>query len=168
MLSKLLRSVYKPYECRIIQSCPGRHVSDFWLQDCTGKSLYVCEELYINTKEICQRFKAIMEGNETLDTNVKYGGNKALPRRPFLVTMNGTTKYDIAGDFSEEYKALANRCVILLMRTSLKNILPDNVIDCLVNNKTHFLSVIKRKFIAIEANKQNVIDNSLRQWLNHN
>jgi len=134
MLSKLLRSVYKPYECRIIQSCPGRHVSDFWLQDCTGKSLYVCEELYINTKEICQRFKAIMEGNETLDTNVKYGGNKALPRRPFLVTMNGTTKYDIAGDFSEEYKALANRCVILLMRTSLKNILPDNVIDCLVNN----------------------------------
>jgi len=52
VLSKLLRAVYEPYECGIIQSCPGRHVSDFWLQDCTGKSIYICEELYINTKEI--------------------------------------------------------------------------------------------------------------------
>ena len=116
VLSKVLRAGYYSYECGIIQSCPGRHPSDFWLQDCTGKSIYVCEELYINTLEICQRFKAIMEGNETLDTNVKYGGNKHLPRRPFIVTMNGRNNYDLAGDFIDEYKALSNRCSVFLMR----------------------------------------------------
>jgi len=165
VLSKLLKSVYEHYECGIIQSAIGRNVSDFWLQDCTGKSIYVCEELFINTKEICQRFKAIMEGNETLDTNVKYGSNKALPRRPFIVTMNGTTKYDLAGEFSEEYKALANICVVLLMGTSLKNILPDFVIDCVVKYKTYFLKVLRARFIAISVTEAKKTRNKLADWL---
>ena len=148
VLSKVLRAGYYSYECGIIQSCPGKHPSDFWLQDCTGKSIYVCEELYINTLEICQRFKAIMEGNETLDTNVKYGGNKHLPRRPFVVTMNGRTKYDLAGDYIDEYKALANRCVVFLMRQPIKNYLPDHVLDCLMQCKHYFNICLKMDYFS--------------------
>jgi len=155
VLSKLLRSVYEHYECGIIQSCTGRNVSDFWLQDCTGKAVYVCEELFINTKEICQR----------LDTNVKYGSNKALPRRPFVVTMNGKSKYDLAGEFSEEYKALSNCCVLLLMRTSLKNILPDYVIDCIVQFKTYFLKVLRKRYYECNMIEKKMTRNKLADWL---
>jgi len=109
-----------------------------------------------------------MEGNETLDTNVKYGANKALPRRPFIVTMNGRTKYDLAGEFSDEYKALANRCVVLLMRTNLKSILPDVVIDCIIKYKTYFLKVLAKRYSDVNRINTQTTRNKLAEWLANN
>ena len=91
-LSAILTAAFADYELGIIQSVSGRP-GDFWLQDCLSKELYVCEELVVY--HIIQRFKAVMEGNRSLDTNVKYSGNKSIPRRPFIVTMNGDVVKDV-------------------------------------------------------------------------
>lgn len=165
LLSRTLRKVWKTYECGIIQSCPGRQPGDFWLQDCPGKSVYVCEELYLNTKEICQRFKGIMEGNETLDTNVKFLGNKALPRRPFVVTMNGSNEYDLAGDFMEEFTALKNRCFMLVMNKTLTTILPQYVIDCIVAKPLVFLEHFKYEYQMCKRPKNVDKEKKLLDWL---
>ena len=108
---------------------------DFWLQDCIGKELYCCEELNIASRDVLQRFKALMEGNEALDTNVKYGGNKRIQRRPFIVTMNGSSNIDVAGDFPKEFEAINNRCKIFRMMTPLKDVIPSHIINFICKRK---------------------------------
>jgi len=66
-----------------------------------------------------------------------------MPRRPFLVTMNGQNRYELAGDFMEEYAALDNRSVVLLMNEPLSYLFPEYVIECIV--KSPFIFVSARK-----------------------
>ena len=74
-----------------------------------------------------------MEGNEALDTNVKYGGKKKIQRRPFIVTMNGDSMIDVASDFPEEYEAIKNRCNIFLMKTPVGLIEIIETFKCVLN-----------------------------------
>ena len=76
-----------------------------------------------------------MEGNEALDTNVKYGGNKRIQHRPFVVTMNGSSKMDVAGDFPEEFEAINNRCKIFQMMTPLEDVIPPHIINFICKRK---------------------------------
>ena len=133
-LSSILRAGLPMYDVGIVQSVHQRP-GDFWLQDCIGKEMYCCEELNIASRDVLQRFKALMEGNEALDTNVKYGGNKQIQRRPFIVTMNGTSELDVAGDFPEEYDAIKNRCKIFRMMTPLKDVIPSEIINFICKRK---------------------------------
>jgi len=103
----------------------------------------VCEELYLNTKEIVQRFKGTMEGNETMDTNVKFGGNKVL-RRAFLVTMNGRNQYDLCGDYMEEFGALKNRSFVIVMNDELVNIIPNIVIEAILSILIYLFQNLKK------------------------
>ena len=89
-LSSILRASFEEHDIGVVQSVHQRP-SDFWLQDCIGKEMYCCEELNLAARDVLQRFKGLMEENEALDTNVKYGGNKKIQRRPFIVTINGDT-----------------------------------------------------------------------------
>ena len=133
-LSALLTAAFADYELGIIQSVSGRS-GDFWLQDCLGKELYFCEELVLSTIDIIQRFKAVMEGNRSLDNNVKYCGNKSIPRQPFIVTMNGDVVEDVCFYFPTEFAAIKNRCHIFNMQTVLTHIIPNYILNYIMKHK---------------------------------
>ena len=78
-LSNILRSYIPEYDHGIVQSVQG-YPSVFWLHDLVVKSIYLCEELCLSTKEIIQRFKGVMEGNSSQF--------KKLYRRPFIIVLN--------------------------------------------------------------------------------
>ena len=92
----------------------SNQLSNFWLQDLVGKSVYGCEELKIEFKGVLQRIKQLMEGNKELDTPIKFGDNKALKPKPLVITMNGDHKGDIVGPYHEEFDA-----VEMLMKTNI-------------------------------------------------
>ena len=144
-LSNILRSYVPEYDLGIVQSVHG-NPSDFWLQDLVGKALYICEELCLSTKDIIQRFKGVMEGNSSLDTNVKYSGNKQLYRRPFIVTMNGECREDVCVYFQEEFDAINARCHIYYMDKSLKDIAPPEVLSFVFERRRLALKYIRSKF----------------------
>ena len=62
-----LQGVYADHEVGVLKSVEGQNVSNFWMQDLVGKDAYCSEELMINSVQILQRFKGLMEGNRTLD-----------------------------------------------------------------------------------------------------
>lgn len=114
LLANLLTNVFEPYEHGVISPPMSNQLSDFWLQDLVGKSVYRCEELTIEFKGVLQRIKQLMEGNKELDTPIKFGDNKALKPKPLIITMNEDHKGDIVGPYHEEFDAVNNRCIILI------------------------------------------------------
>lgn len=114
LLANLLTNVFEPYEHGVISPPTSNQLSDFWLQDLVGKSVYRCEELTIELKGVLQRIKQLMEGNKELDTPIKFGDNKASKPKPLIITMNEDHKGDIVGPYHEEFDAVNNRCIILI------------------------------------------------------
>ena len=114
LLVNLLTNVFEPYEQGVISPPTSNQLSNFWLQDLVGKSVYGCEELKIEFKGVLQRIKQLMEGNKELDTPIKFGDNKALKLKPLVITMNGDHKGDIVGPYHEEFDA-----VEMLMKTNI-------------------------------------------------
>ena len=159
-LSAILTAAFEDYELGIIQSVSGRP-GDFWLQDCLGKELYVCEELVLSTIDIIQRFKAVMEGNRSLDTNVKYCGNKAIPRRPFIVTMNGDVKEDVCFYFPTEYAAVNNRCHIFNMQTELTRLIPSNILTYIMKHKQFACKYLIDLYLSTYEDKEGETERSL-------
>jgi len=51
------------------------------------------------------------------------------------------------------------------MRTSLKNILPDYVIDCIVQFKTYFLKVLRKRYYECNMIEKKMTRNKLADWL---
>lgn len=115
-----------------------------------------------STKYIIQRFKGVMEGNSSLETNVKYAGNKKLYRRPFVVTMNGDSIRDICIYFPEELEAINVRCHIFYLDTPLKRLAPAEVLKYVFVRRALALCYLRRKFDKYYKsnmyNKQSIID----------
>ena len=159
-LSAILTAAFEDYELGIIQSVSGRP-GDFWLQDCLGKELYVCEELVLSTIDIIQRFKAVMEGNCSLDTNVKYCGNKSIPRRPFIVTMNGDVVEDVCFYFPTEFSAINNRCHIFNMQTELTRLIPSNILTYIMKHKEFACKYLINLYLSRLEDKEGETEMSL-------
>ena len=169
MLANLITNVFEPYEHGIIAPPTSNQLSDFWLQDLVGKSVYRCEELTIEFKGVLQRMKQLMEGNKELDTPIKFGDNKSLKPRPLIVTMNGDHPSDIVGPYHEEFDAVQNRCIILLMKTTLSSYIPKKFISILANSKVTFHSFLyyyyKKHKNSLVPEENNDIEDFIDLWL---
>lgn len=110
--ANLLSSVYYPYEIGYVVTPAGTTVSDFWLSECVTCSLKRVEELCISTPIIAQSFKALFEGNTALTANRKYLSSTSITKTPIIVTMNGSSVYDICKYVSNEYTAISNRAEV--------------------------------------------------------
>ena len=109
-------------------SQPSHYMSDFWKSDLVNKEIYCFEEFSPSSLNMIQQIKIIAEGSDNNDTNVKFEDNVDLPARPFIITMNGDRPEDIAGDYYDEFDALANRCHIFVFKTKLEDIIPKRYI----------------------------------------
>ena len=93
-----------------------------------------------------------MEGNKELDTPIKFGDNKALKPKPLIITMNGDHKGDIVGPYHEEFDAVNNRCIILLMKTNITSYIPKKFLPILANSKEIFHSYLYYYYLKVRDN----------------
>ena len=168
LLANLLTNVFQSYEQGVISPPTSNQLSDFWLQDLVGKSIYGCEELTIEFKGVLQRIKQLMEGNKELDTPIKFGNNKALKPKPLVITMNVDHKGDIVGPYHEEFDAVNNRCVILLMKTNITSYIPKKFLSILANSKVTFHSFLYHYYIkhrnSLSQENNNDIEDFIDLW----
>ena len=96
--------------------------------------MYRCEGLTIEIKGVLQRIKQLKEENKELDTPMKFGDNNALRPKPLLVTMDGDHHGDIVGPYHEEFDAVNDRCIILLMKTNITSYIPKKFLHIVANS----------------------------------
>ncbi|XP_047142739.1 uncharacterized protein LOC124817009 isoform X1 [Hydra vulgaris] len=124
-LANLLYSNFKPHEIGYFNCPTGPNPSAFLLQALSNCLAYRCDEMVFEHLGVIQLMKQLLEGSNTLTTDVKYNDAMLIDPHPTLITMNSTSKFDILKWHPSEYQAFENRCTILFLGTPLLNIFND-------------------------------------------
>ncbi|XP_047142743.1 uncharacterized protein LOC124817011 [Hydra vulgaris] len=124
-LANLLYSNFKPHEIGYFNCPTGPNPSAFLLQALSNCLAYRCDEMVFEHLGVIQLMKQLLEGSNTLTTDVKYKDAMPIDPHPTLITMNSTSKFDILKWHPSEYQAFENRCTILFLGTPLLNIFND-------------------------------------------
>lgn len=136
----LIESLYLPHE--IGRFGPQALNSQFWLQDLYGKQIYIGDECKATPLNI-QTLLLLMEGNASLETEIKYGDKVPLDANPVVIAVNR----DIWADCQGYVSMVRARCVELrftkrcpshLTLYSRDNMLKRRVI---CNLRTHYTDV---------------------------
>ena len=90
-----------------------------------GKSVYRSEELIMENYQCLQQFKMLAEGNQLLETEVKYQTNQKLPSKPVVVTTNAESPERFCLFFSDECQAVKNRTIWIRMSQHLYTRIPE-------------------------------------------
>nr|XP_047142737.1 uncharacterized protein LOC124817008 isoform X2 [Hydra vulgaris] len=128
-LANLLYSNFKPHEIGYFNCPTGPNPSAFLLQALSNCLAYRCDEMVFEHIGVIQLMKQLLEGSNTLTTDVKYKDAMPIDPHPTLITMNSTSKFDILKWHPSEYQAFENRCTILFLGTPLLNIFNDKEIQ---------------------------------------
>ncbi len=99
---ELFSSLYHPFECGRLS--PQGNESVFWLQDLYLKRLFMADEILVTQKNI-DSIKLLMEGNNNLSTDTKYGKKQRIKPRPVLMASNDP----IWVNFSTAYQPITAR-----------------------------------------------------------
>lgn len=123
--SEMLLSPFYPYEIGCFSSPASQGQNNFWLMALIGKSVYRSEELVMENYQCLQQFKMLAEGNQLLETEVKYQTNQKLPSKPVVVTTNAESPERFCLFFSDECQAVKNRTIWIKMSQHLYTRLPE-------------------------------------------
>ena len=123
--SEMLLSPFYPYEIGCFSSPASQGQNNFWLMALIGKSVYRSEELIMENYQCLQQFKMLAEGNQLLETEVKYQTNQKLPSKPVIVTTNAESPERFCLFFSDECQAVKNRTIWIKMSRHLYTRIPE-------------------------------------------
>jgi len=156
-LADILSSPYKDYQIGNFKVPLKNCNNTFWLENLPGTELYRCEECILESVEVIQIMKSLLEGNPNLETEMKYKSPIQVPRRPVIITMNGHQKEDVTKLVSSEFNAFQNRSTIIVMNKPLRDRINDGDIGMLKKYASYINRVLWEKFGNVPQKKQDIV-----------
>ncbi|XP_047137287.1 uncharacterized protein LOC124813806 [Hydra vulgaris] len=157
-LANLLYSNFKPHEIGYFNCPTGPNPSAFLLQALSNCLAYRCDEMVFEHLGVIQLMKQLLEGSNTLTTDVKNKDAMPIDPHPTLITMNSTSKADILKWHPSEYQAFENRCTILFLGTPLLNIFNDKELQEINTCGSELLYMLSMHKLDRDTNTAGVLD----------
>ena len=114
MLMRLLvHGLYQPWEIGTFMCPVTKQPSTFMFECLTSTHIYVCEEMIFENIDVIQQYKQLMEGAETMRSDVKHKTSVRLEPNTVIVCMNSRSKKGILDWHPSEYPTFEARNLIL-------------------------------------------------------
>ena len=133
-LSEMLTSVWTQDERGIFNSPAAKLANSFIMQDLVKKDVATCDELTLENITFVEQIKLLTEGSKAMNTDVKFGGNVILERRPSVFCSNSANMYDLTTFCQNARETLANRMFVLKMNVQMENRFNLKALDYLLDN----------------------------------
>lgn len=159
-LMDLLLTPYEQHEIGNFKTPLKNANNTFWLENLPGADIYRCEECLLETEDVVQILKALFEGNANLESDVKYKSPIPVPKRPVVVTMNGTKAKDITKHVSGEWDAIKNRSIIITMNKALRDRIKEGSIVLMKKHGKHVARVMYEKYGHFNLQENAIITTS--------
>ena len=110
-----------------------------------GKHIYRGDEFII------ENFPALQSENcSNLEIDVKYKEAVHAPPRPTIITCNGESTTDLYPHFNSDIDAVKNRCIFVMMRKKMEELIPSRHIGVLIKSGEYLLDIMYRLY-KVEA-----------------